>query len=434
MGKKTVIKINKEFRTALQLINETDRNIFLTGRAGTGKSTLLTYFRQKTRKRHVVLAPTGVAALNVHGQTIHSFFGFHPEIKKSLVRKAHPDSLDLFKKLETIIIDEISMVRADLLDCVDRALRLNRDRPDLPFGGVQMVLIGDLFQLPPVVTRDELDMFRTSYPSPYFFSADVMRQFPVETFELKKVYRQKDRDFVELLNRVRNARVTEDDVRLWNERHDPDFDPRNEDDYMVHLTTTNKMAQRRNDLELSQLESKEWRFKATSFGDIGGRRMPSGATVTVKDGARIMFTTNDPLKRWVNGSLGTIRRVRQDDEAGQPVLEVELENGDEVEVERHTWEVFEYRSGQGGSLEEEVVGSYTQYPITLAWAVTIHKSQGKTFERVLVDVGHGAFAHGQMYVALSRCMTLKGIVLLRKFRPTDVILDRAVTDFMGPQS
>jgi ATP-dependent exoDNAse (exonuclease V) alpha subunit len=430
MGKKTKIRINKEAREVLRILNESDRNVFLTGRAGTGKSTLLSYFRERTKKRHVVLAPTGVAALNVDGQTIHSFFGFHPDIKKSRVRKAQPDDLKLFKKVEMIIIDEISMVRADLLDCVDRALRLNRERLDLPFGGVQMVFIGDLFQLPPIVTGNERETFAKMYPTPYFFSADVMKEVVMEKIELKKVYRQQEQDFVEMLNRIRTRRVTSGDVSSWNIRHDPYFDPSMDDDYIVHLTTTNQMAKQRNDYELRRIDAKEWELEANKAGSIGSRRMPSDMVIQVKEGARIMFTTNDPAKRWVNGSLGTVRRIRCEEDGGFPVIEVELENGDDVEVTRHTWEVFEYRLSDGGKMEEEVVGTYTQYPIMLAWAVTIHKSQGKTFDRVLVDVGRGAFAHGQMYVALSRCTTLEGIVLLREFRARDVILDNAVLDYM----
>jgi ATP-dependent DNA helicase PIF1 len=430
MGKQK-LQINEEFRAALEALENTDQNIFLTGQAGTGKSTLLKHFRDTTAKRHVVLAPTGVAALNVRGQTIHSFFGFHPDITHKRVRKARPESLELFRRLETVVIDEISMVRADLLDCVDRALRLNRGRLDLPFGGVQMVFIGDLYQLPPVVTREEAETFRTRYPSPYFFSSDVIRELPVRTIELTKVYRQQDADFLTLLNNLRANCVTEADIEEWNRRHDPDFDPREEGEYIVHLTATNRMAQQRNDMELARLEGEEWCLEATAMGRIGTRRMPSDASVRVKTGARIMFTTNDPEKRWVNGSLGTVRHISEDSDSGQPVLEVELEDGREVAVGRHTWEVFEYQLGEGGGLEEEVVGSYTQHPIMLAWAVTIHKSQGKTFDQVLVDVGRGAFAHGQMYVALSRCTTLAGLTLLQEFRPRDVIVDQAVVEFLG---
>ncbi len=424
------IKITKEFKAAFDAMEKSGDNIFLTGRAGTGKSTLLKYFRKKTKKKHVVLAPTGVAALNVKGQTIHSFFGFHPKIDPRLVRRAHPDNIDFFKEIETIIIDEISMVRADLLDCVDKALRLNRDRMDDPFGGVQMIFIGDLFQLPPVVTREEQYRFETDYVSPYFFSSYVMTHAPIKIIELKKVHRQKEEAFVGLLNNIRSGGVKRDDVNTWNQRHDPHFDPNESSDYIVHLTTTNKMAKKRNDFELKKLDSKEWTLKAQSMGDLGTRKMPSEATLKLKVNSRIMFTTNDPAKRWVNGSLGVITKIEKQGLQKYPHLIVELEDGSTVEVAQHKWEIFEYRL-DNGKFDETVVGSYSQYPITLAWAVTIHKAQGKTFDNVLIDIGWGAFAHGQMYVALSRCTTLNGITLLKPFRTKDVIVDKAVLDFMS---
>jgi ATP-dependent DNA helicase PIF1 len=423
------IKVTKEFKDAFDMIEKTDDHIFLTGRAGTGKSTLLKYFRSKSKKKHVVLAPTGVAALNVKGQTVHSFFGFHPQIQKRAVHKSHPSGLDLFRELETIIIDEISMVRADLLDCVDRALRLNRGRMREPFGGVQMVFIGDLFQLPPVVTRDEKERFTTEYTSPYFFSSDVVDETKIRIMELKTVHRQKDGEFIKLLNNIRSGKIKGSDVEAWNQRHDPFFDPVDQADYIVHLTTTNKMAQQRNDFELKQLESEEWSLKAKTAGKLSSRKMPSDPALKVKVGAHVMFTVNDPTKRWVNGSLGVIKKITKKTLDKLPTLEVELDNGKRVEVKQHKWEVFEYKQGDDGP-EEEVIGSYSQYPITLAWAVTIHKAQGKTFDQVLVDVGWGAFAHGQMYVALSRCTELKGITLLKPFATKDVIVDQAVLDFV----
>ncbi|NQV90822.1 AAA family ATPase [Candidatus Uhrbacteria bacterium] len=423
------LTIGKEFKEALKTMNDSNDHLFLTGRAGTGKSTLLTYFRKHTTKKHVVLAPTGVAALNVKGQTIHSFFGFHPAITPNLVRKAFPNSLPLFKTIETIIIDEISMVRADLLDCIDRALRLNRDRPKEPFGGVQMIFIGDLYQLPPVVTSDETYRFQTEYTSPYFFSAYVMEDIHPTIIELKKVHRQKEKAFVQLLDNLRTNTLDPSDVEEWNTRHDPYFDPREETGY-IHLTTTNKMAQARNDYELKQLEGKEWKLMANSMGELPDRRMPSEPSICVKEGARVMFTMNDPERRWVNGTLGTITRIKTKGLAKIPILEVDLEDGRSVVVEQHKWEMFEYTPGEEGSIEEAVVGSYIQYPITLAWAVTIHKGQGKTFDHVLVDIGWGAFAHGQLYVALSRCTTFRGLVLLKPFRTKDIILDQAVVDFM----
>jgi ATP-dependent DNA helicase PIF1 len=426
----TKITITKEFKSAYKAMNETADLIFLTGRAGTGKSTLLNYFRKETKKKHVVLAPTGVAALNVKGQTIHSFFGFHPAITPVLVRKAFPHALPLFKTLDTIIIDEISMVRADLLDCIDKALRLNRERPREPFGGVQMIFIGDLYQLPPVVTEEESYRFESEYSSPYFFSAYVMNGLNPRIIELQTVHRQKEASFVELLDNLRTDRVRPQDIQTWNTRHEPYFDPQDDPGY-IHLTTTNKMAKARNDFELTQLPGKLWKLKAHTIGELPDRRMPSEELLTVKEGARIMFTTNDPDRRWVNGTLGTISRIHKKPLSKSPTLEVELEDGKEVIVSPFKWEMFEY-AHDGENIEEAVVGSYTQYPVTLAWAVTIHKAQGKTFDRVLVDIGWGAFAHGQLYVALSRCTTFSGLVLLKPFKTKDVILDQAVVEFMHP--
>ncbi len=427
MPKKLIL--TKEFKEAYKAMNETDSNIFLTGRAGTGKSTLLTYFRKHTTKKHVVLAPTGVAALNVKGQTVHSFFGFHPAITPSRVRKAPEENLGIFRNLQTIVIDEISMVRADLIDCIDRALRLNRDNPHEPFGGVQLIFIGDLYQLPPVVTREESYRFESEYDSPYFFSAFAMHNVPIQIIELQRVHRQKSKKFVELLEKLRTKTTSKKDIEKWNERHDPYFDPREETGY-IHLTTTNKMAKQRNDYELKHLSGKEWKLKAWSEGELPDRRMPSEPIITVKEGARIMFTTNDPERRWVNGSLGTISQIRTKGLSKAPTLEVELEDGKFVDVRQHKWELFEYENNSG-SFKESIIGSYTQYPITLAWAVTIHKGQGKTFDKVLVDTGWGTFTHGQMYVALSRCCTFKNLVLLKPFKEKDIILDQAVVDFMS---
>ncbi|MBU4314916.1 AAA family ATPase [Patescibacteria group bacterium] len=424
------IKITDEFKNAFDTMENTNEHIFLTGRAGTGKSTLLKYFRSQTKKKYVVLAPTGVAALNVRGQTIHSFFGFHPQIEKRLVRRVHTDKLDFFRKIETIVIDEISMVRADLLDCVDKALRLNRGCPDQVFGGVQMIFIGDLFQLPPVVTKEDQYKFEGEYSSPYFFSSDAMISIPINKIELMTVHRQKEKNFVDLLNAVRAGKTKASDCEKWNTRHDPYFDPSEVSDYVVHLTTTNKMAKERNDFELNKLDGKRWTLKAQSIGELGDRKMPSDSSIKVKEGARIMFTTNDPAKAWVNGTLGVIRKIKSKNLGKIPTLEVELENGETVNVNQHKWEIFEYKFN-GNSFEEETIGSYSQYPIALAWAVTIHKAQGKTFDKVLVDIGWGAFAHGQMYVALSRCTKLEGITLLKPFKPSDVIVDQAVLDFMA---
>ncbi len=428
--KQPTIKITKEFKAAFEAMEKGDEHIFLTGKAGTGKSTLLKYFREKSKKKHVVLAPTGVAALNVRGQTIHSFFGFHPKITKKMVHRASDEKQILFRNLETIIIDEISMVRADLLDCVDRSLRINRNQMKEPFGGVQMVFIGDLFQLPPVVTDEEKHLFQGEYKSPYFFDAEVMQETKIKIIELQKVHRQKDKKFVELLNNVRAGKVKQEDIEELNKRHDPFYDPTEEDGYTVHLTTTNKMAEQRNAYELKKLPAKEWSLKAFASGEVSERKMPSDPVIKVKEGAKIMFTVNDPEKRWVNGTLGTVVRCGQKGLQKLPSLTVRTEDGKEVEVAHYKWDITEYFF-DGKSFEREVVGSYAQFPITLAWAVTIHKAQGKTFDNILVDLGWGAFAHGQTYVALSRCTSLKGVKLMKEFREKDVIVDQVITEFMS---
>lgn len=430
--KKNVIKISKEFKSAFNKMNDTDEHIFLTGNAGTGKSTLLQYFRKKTKKKIAVLAPTGVAALNVKGQTIHSFFGFAPGISPVNIRRATKDKTDVMKALDAIVIDEISMVRADLLDCVDQSLRLNRGKPNQKFGGVQMIFIGDLFQLPPIVTEHDRFMFEEEYLSPYFFSAYALGDFDLTYIELKKVYRQSDEKFVGLLNRMRNKQMTSEDVEVFNERHDPSFEPSESVEY-VHLTTTNKMSDQRNQFELNRIEDKEHSFKGSLKGKFDQKRTPAPSALKLKLGARVMFVCNDPQKRWVNGTLGTVKRIGKQGLEKLESIMVEIDGGTEVKVLPHTWKMFEHYS-DGKSVETEEVGAYTQYPLVLAWAVTIHKSQGKTFNRVLVDVGWGTFAHGQMYVALSRCTTLKGIVLRKPFRTKDVILDDCVVDYINGQS
>lgn len=428
---KKTIKLNKDFKRAFELMENSYKHLFITGNAGTGKSTLLDYYRKRTTKKVAILAPTGVAALNVKGQTIHSFFGFRPSVRKETVRKASKEKQKLINQIEAIVIDEISMVRADLLDCVDKSLRLNREQKNVPFGGVQMIFIGDLFQLPPVVTNQEQAMFQGEYDSPYFFSSYAMRHIDVEQIELKKIYRQQDESFVNLLNNIRTRRFTEEDIREWNKRHDPRYEPGN-DDFTVHLTTTNKMAAIRNEQELKKLPGKAWKLKATASGNANEQRMPSEPVLAIKEGARVMFTCNDPQKRWVNGSIGVIKRIQKKGLSKFPLVHVELAEGKTVDVTQHTWEMHEYMlDASTGNITTETVGSYTQYPLTLAWAVTIHKAQGKTFDRILVDMGFGAFAHGQMYVALSRCTTLEGITLKKPFRAKDVILDNIVTQFVS---
>ncbi len=421
------IDLNPQFRKALELMEETNRNVFITGRAGTGKSTLLTYFQKNTGKKAVVLAPTGVAAVNVGGQTIHSFFGFKPDVTPSGIRRRIRDEKkNLYKKLTAIVIDEVSMVRADLLDCVDRFLRLNGPDTSLPFGGVQMIFIGDLYQLPPVVTGREREIFREHYATPYFFSARVFEELDIEFIELEKVYRQTDGEFIRLLNAIRNRTVSDDDLALINRRADPLFEAPPRECY-IHLTSTNDLADRINEERLAGLRGKVWTALGLIEGDFGTEYLPTAAELKLKKGAQIMLLNNDTYGRWINGTVGRVTGFDRDEDGD--VILVRLDSGEKVAIGPHTWEIYRFFL-KNGELASEAVGSFTQYPVRLAFAVTIHKSQGKTFEKAVIDVGRGTFAHGQMYVALSRCTTLEGIVLRQPIRKSHILMDWQVVKFL----
>ncbi|MBP1707029.1 MAG: helicase [Chloroflexi bacterium] len=423
-----VIEINEQFKHALDIIENTPKSAFITGRAGTGKSTLLDYFRRNTRKRVVVLAPTGVAALNVKGQTIHSFFKFKPNVTLSMVKKlqAAAEGGTIYQKLDAIVIDEISMVRADLLDCVDKFLRLNGPSPEEPFGGIQMIFIGDLYQLPPVITSLEKAEFKQLYKTPYFYSSRAFDGLNMEFIELEKIYRQHDPEFIQLLNTVRNKSITYAGLELLNQRFNPTFEPP-PGDFYVYLTTTNELASTINKRRLSQLDSPQRTFIGEIEGDFGDEYLPTAIELQVKIGAQIMMLNNDSDNRWVNGTLGEITGITRD-KNGDCLIIAGLPDG-EVEIEPFTWEIYRFQV-KGGTLQSEVVGTFTQYPLMLAWAITIHKSQGKTFEKVVIDIGKGTFAHGQLYVALSRCTTLEGIVLRRPILKKHIWTDFQVMDFL----
>jgi ATP-dependent DNA helicase PIF1 len=423
------IEINAEFRRALDIIENTGKNLFVTGRAGTGKSTLLEYFKRTTKKKVAVLAPTGVAALNVKGQTIHSFCRFKPNITTEGVRRLRFDNdrKNIYKKLDAIVIDEISMVRADLLDCVDKFLRLNGRNSEQPFGGTQMVFIGDLYQLPPVVASSEREAFKSLYPTPYFYSAHVFNLLEMEFVELEKVYRQSDKAFIELLNAIRNRTIDDDGLATLNQRYQPEFQPASGTFY-IYLVTTNALAEQINSQRLDILRSRGYVFDAVIEGNFGREYLPTAIELQVKAGAQIMMLNNDPAGRWVNGSLGKITDIIQDKE-GESVILVELAEGETVAVTPFTWEISNLFL-ENGELKSEVVGSFTQYPLVLAWAVTIHKGQGKTFQRVVIDFGRGTFAHGQAYVALSRCTSLEGMVLLKPLLKRHILMDFKVVDFL----
>ena len=407
------------------LMEQSSETFFLTGRAGTGKSTLLNYFRTHTKKKHIVLAPTGLAAIQVGASTIHSFFGFplrelvenDPEIRAW--SSSHP-RLKILWEAETIIIDEVSMVRADIMDGIDQSLRLNL-KNDIPFGGKQMIFIGDVFQLPPVssengkLQNDDDDGWR----SPFFFSSSAYRQCKPRIVELKTIHRQNDNDFIYLLNRLRTGVIDESDLAVLNERC---IDKK--DEFGVTLATTNAIADRVNEDQLALLRSTPYVFKGVIEGNFTENNLPAPKSLLLKAGAQVMMVKNDLFGRWVNGSIGKVESI--DDRE----IRVRFRDGSVHVVERVVWEQKQYEwDKKAHTITFSVVGLYKQFPMRLAWAITIHKSQGLTFDSLTIDLGKGAFAHGQLYVALSRCRTLSGIRLKRKISITDILVDDQVAGF-----
>lgn len=421
---KQPIELSNDFKYALDQVEKAHKSIFITGRAGTGKSTLLQLFRNTTRKKCVVLAPTGIAALNVKGQTIHSFFGFPPRpLSKRDIKKRRNSRL--YKNLEVLIIDEISMVRADMLDNIDHFLRINRNI-NLPFGDVQVVFFGDLFQLPPVVSTEvEKQMFRTQYESPYFFSAKVFEEFEMEQLELRKVYRQEGRHFLRLLDAIRLNQADYDDLEDLNERHQPNFSP---EEFYITLSARNAKVNSINDKALKDIPFDEEVYLASVTGDFNPRLFPTDAALKLKLHAQVMFIKNDPDKRFVNGTIGKVTKLEND----KITIQVD-ENGEKqvIKVERFEWEILRYQASKEdlNKIETKVAGTFKQFPLRLAWAVTIHKAQGKTFDKVIIDLGRGAFEHGQTYVALSRCRTLAGIILRQRLKGSDIMVDERVVAY-----
>ncbi len=426
---------NIEMHYLLQLIQETKRNIFLTGRAGTGKSTLLRYVSSHTSKEHVILAPTGISALNAGGQTIHSFFRlpFSPipptdkELLRNSLKKIRKEQRKLINKLELIIIDEVSMVRADVIDAIDYLLRVIRGLMSVPFGGVQMLFVGDLFQLEPVVTRGEMDIISRFYKTSFFYGAVAFDTEQPLLIELSKVYRQTDKEFVSILDRIRTGVTTNEDVALLNGRstNQTTKEPHSTE-FNITLTSRRDRAMAINEEALEQLNTEEERFQGSIVGEFPESTLPTDLSLSLKRGAQIMFIANDPNHEWVNGSLG--RYLGSNEEFG--FLEIELEDGRECQVEPYTWENKRYTLDEtNNSIEEEVIGKFTQYPLRLAWAITIHKSQGLTFDNATIDFSDGTFAAGQAYVALSRCRTLEGMKLVRPFQKHDVITRPAIIEY-----
>lgn len=426
------LDLNKKFVEAHKLMENSLQNVFLTGKAGTGKSTLLQYFRDKTKKSIVVLAPTGVAAVNIKGQTIHSFFRFKPDITVSKVNQKYRNlkKAALYKKIDAIVIDEISMVRADLLDCVDSFLKLHGKSKEKPFGGIQMIFIGDLYQLSPVVPRYEREIFKSHYPSPYFFDAHGFQGANFRFIELDKIYRQQDPVFIDILNGIRNRSVTDEHLKRLNSRYQPNFHSSPKDCF-IHLTPTNAKSREINLKEMAKLKQKTKTYEGVLAGKFEEKVLPTEQYLKLKVGAQVMLVNNDSKGRWINGTVGEIVDIKYDKDTEEDIIRVKLGSGNVVDITQHSWEMFQFHyDTDRKSIESEVVGSFTQYPIKLAWSITIHKSQGKTFDKVIIDLQRGTFAHGQAYVALSRCTSLEGMVLTTPIKKGHILMDWRVVKFL----
>ncbi len=428
---------NREWQQALQIIQYTRRSLFLTGKAGTGKSTFLRHIAETTKKKHVILAPTGIAAINAGGQTLHSFFKlpFHPllpndssysirNIRKTL--KYSGELTKLLRELELIIIDEISMVRADIIDFIDKVLRIYCRNMREPFGGKQLLLVGDIFQLEPVIKEDEWRLMQPFYASAYFFAAKVWQEMQLVSIELRKVYRQSDSQFIGLLDRIRQNHATDADLQSINARVNQ-CSKQKENGFEITLATRRDTVDYINDLHLSELEGDSTIFKGHIKGDFPETSLPAPMELEIKPGAQVIFIKNDKEKRWVNGTLGVVIYIDE----GEGIITVVDEDGHEYDVEREVWENMRYTFNEKEQkIEEEMLGSFIQFPLRLAWAITVHKSQGLTFRHVKIDFsGGGAFAGGQTYVALSRCTSLEGITLESPIRRSDIFVRAEVVAF-----
>lgn len=423
---------NQELRNAWDFVEHTGISIFLTGKAGTGKTTFLRTLKEHSSKRSVIVAPTGVAAINAGGMTIHSFFQLplSPFVPDASIKNRFDYSKEkrkIMRTLDLLIIDEISMVRADLLDAIDSVLRRFREH-DKPFGGVQLLMIGDLQQLTPVVTPEEEKVLQRYYDTPYFFGSKALRSISYVTIELTHVYRQQDSTFITLLNNIREGKATAADLQLLNERYSPTFLPEAGSDY-IRLTTHNRMAESYNEDQLRNLPSRACSFRAETDGNFPEYSYPADFNLTLKVGAQVMFIRNDNNGRYYNGRIGHVTYVDN-----EKILVLCPGDEDAIEVEVETWENTKYTLNEKTKqIEAEVQGTFKQYPLRLAWAITIHKSQGLTFEHAIIDA-QASFASGQVYVALSRCKTLEGLVLASPIGNAAIINDSRVSDYISHQT
>lgn len=428
---------NPEFQRAWELLQYTSQSVFLTGKAGTGKSTFLRYITRHTRKPYVVLAPTGIAAVNAGGQTLHSFFRipFKPitpddpnfDRKCLAERMKYPAALiKLIRKLELIIIDEISMVRADIIDFIDKLLRFYTHNERQPFGGKQLLLVGDVFQLEPVVTGDMRDILRPYYRNFYFFGAHAFSRIRIVPIELRKVYRQNDPEFIALLDRIRAGISTPQDIAHLNTRVAviPAPGKKTAKDFTMTLASRRDMVDHINEAHLNAISKPAFEFNGIIKGDFPENSLPTDLDLSLKEGAQVVFIKNDPDHRWVNGTVGRVSAVAGD------LLEVTLESGAIHRLKQEVWNNIKYTlNPKTKKIDETVLGSFTQYPVKLAWALTVHKSQGLTFNNAIIDLGHGAFAGGQTYVALSRCRSFEGMTLASTIADRDIFVNPSVTHF-----
>lgn len=433
---------NEDFQKALQIIQFTHNSLFLTGRAGTGKSTFLHYIAATTKKKHIILAPTGIAAINAGGSTLHSFFKlpFHPllpndrqysvrNIRNTL--KYNSDKQKLLREVELIIIDEISMVRADIIDFIDKVLRVYNRNMREPFGGKQMLFVGDIYQLEPVLKEEDRKLLQAFYQSSYFFDAKVFQQIPLVSIELRKVYRQNDPTFIFILDKIRTNQINNKDLARINEQVCPKekeepVEKEKDKDLSVTLSSRRDTVDWINSQQLDLLPND----KVTFFGNITGEfpesSLPTSMELVLKVGAQIMFIKNDIEKQWVNGTLGTVSGIDEED----GLLYIHTEENEDLQVERETWENIRYRfNEEEQKIEEEQIGTFEQFPVKLAWAITVHKSQGLTFKNVTIDFTGGVFAGGQTYVALSRCKSLEGITLREPIKRNDIFVKSEVAHF-----